>query len=80
MANVVLRGVSERAWQVRNNVKVAAGDSVQREERDLPRHQLVGRFPNTAVGQSMHFAGRPWEVVCHFTAGGSRSIRDLGRE
>ena len=72
MANVVLRGVSERAWQVRNNVKVVDGrlPATGRNEICLGR-KLVGRFPNTAVGQSMHFAGRPWEVVCHFTAGGS---------
>jgi ABC-type lipoprotein release transport system permease subunit len=72
MANVVLRGVSERAWQVRNNVQLADGrlPASGRNEICLGR-KLVGRFPNTAVGQSMHFAGRPWEVVCHFTAGGS---------
>lgn len=72
MANVVLRGVSERAWEVRNNVKVAEGrvPASGRNEICLGK-KLAGRFPNTAVGQSMHFAGRPWEVVCHFTAGGS---------
>ena len=72
MANVVLRGVSERVWQVRNNVKVAEGrlPATGKNEICLGK-KLVGRFPNTAVGQSMHFAGRPWEVVCHFTAGGS---------
>ncbi len=72
MANVVLRGVSERAWQVRNNVKVVAGRRPSSGKNEICLGtKLVGRFPNTAVGQSMHFAGRPWEVVCHFTAGGS---------
>jgi ABC-type lipoprotein release transport system permease subunit len=72
MANVVLRGVSERAWQVRNNVKVVAGRLPSSGKNEICLgNKLVGRFPNTAVGQSMHFAGRPWEVVCHFTAGGS---------
>jgi len=72
MANVVLRGVSERAWQVRNNVKVLAGRLPSSGKNEICLGtKLVGRFPNTAVGQSMHFAGRPWEVVCHFTAGGS---------
>ena len=72
MANVVLRGVSERAWQVRNNVKVVAGRLPSSGKNEICLGtKLVGRFPNTAVGQSMHFAGRPWEVVCHFTAGGS---------
>jgi len=72
MANVVLRGVSERAWQVRNNVKVVAGRLPSSGKNEICLgNKLAGRFPNTAVGQSMHFAGRPWEVVCHFTAGGS---------
>ena len=72
MANVVFRGVSERAWQVRNNVKVAEGRVPSSGKNEIcVGNKLVGRFPNTGVGQSMHFAGRPWEVVCHFTAGGS---------
>lgn len=72
MANVVLRGVSERAWQVRNNVKVIEGRLPASGKNEICLgNKLVGRFPNTTVGQSMHFAGRPWEVVCRFTAGGS---------
>jgi ABC-type antimicrobial peptide transport system permease subunit len=31
----------------------------------------VGRFPDTGLGETMHFAGRPWKVTCHFAAGGS---------
>ncbi len=72
MANVVLRGVSEQAWQVRQNLKMVEGRRPASGKNELCLGaKLVGRFPNTAVGQSMHFAGRPWEVVCHFTAGGS---------
>jgi len=72
MANVVVRGVSEAAWQVRSNVVVTEGrkPSAGKSEVCVGR-KLVGRFPNTAVGQSMFFAGRPWEVTCHFSAGGS---------
>jgi len=72
MANVVVRGVGLEAWQVRSNVRVAEGrlPASGRNEICLGT-KLVGRFPNTGIGQSMHFAGRPWEVVCHFTAGGS---------
>lgn len=72
MANVVLRGVEAEAWQVRANVKVVEGRVPASAQNELCLGtKLVGRFPNTAVGQSMTFAGRPWEVVCHFTAGGS---------
>lgn len=72
MANVVIRGVGPEAWQVRRGVQVAEGrlPATGRNEICLGR-KLVGRFPHTAIGDSMRFAGRPWEVVCHFTAGGS---------
>ena len=72
MANVVLRGVDAEAWKVRSNVKLTQGRLPASGQNELCLGaKLVGRFPNTAVGQSMTFAGRPWEVVCHFTAGGS---------
>ena len=72
MANVVLRGVDAEAWKVRANLKVAEGRLPASGKNEICLGaKLVGRFPNTAVGQSMTFAGRPWEVVCHFTAGGS---------
>lgn len=72
MANVVIRGVGPEAWQVRQNLQVVEGRRPEtgRNEICLGR-KLVGRFPHTAVGDSMRLAGRPWEVVCHFTAGGS---------
>jgi putative ABC transport system permease protein len=72
MANVVLRGVSAQAWQVRSNLTILEGRQPASGRNEICLgNRLVGRFLNTAVGQSMQFAGRPWEVVCHFTAGGS---------
>jgi len=72
MANVVLRGVSEQAWQVRSNLQVVEGRRPASGKNEVcVGTKLVGRFPNTAIGESMRFAGRPWEVVCHFAAGGS---------
>ncbi len=81
MANVVVRGVSEAAWLVRSNVVVTEGrkPSPGRNEICVGR-KLVGRFPHTAIGQSMFFAGRPWEVTCHFTAGGSAFESELWGE
>ena len=72
VANVVARGISGRAWDVRHNVRVTAGRPPQsgRSEVCLGK-KLVGRYPNTAVGDRMRFAGRTWEVTCHFEAGGS---------
>ncbi len=72
LANVVVRGVSDAAWQVRNNVVVLAGNrpATGRNEVCIGK-RLVGRFPNTGIGETMHFAGRPWTVTCHFAAAGS---------
>jgi ABC-type lipoprotein release transport system permease subunit len=64
--------VSEQAWQVRSNVALTEGTrpATGRNEVCVGK-RLVGRFPNTGVGRTMHFAGRPWTVTCHFAAGGS---------
>ncbi len=72
MANVVVRGVSERVWEVRANVAVSEGRKPETGRREICVGQkLVGRFPNTAVGESIRIAGSQWDVVCHFTAKGS---------
>jgi ABC-type lipoprotein release transport system permease subunit len=34
-------------------------------------NKLIGRFPGTALGESIRIAGAAWEVTCHFTADGS---------
>jgi ABC-type lipoprotein release transport system permease subunit len=72
LANVVVRGVSERVWDVRANVAVIAGHRPQsgRPEVCIGK-RLVDRFPNTGVGESLRIAGREWTVVCHFAARGS---------
>jgi len=33
--------------------------------------KMAGRFNHTAVGETLRFAGRPWTVVCRFSANGS---------
>ncbi|HVT40118.1 MAG TPA: FtsX-like permease family protein [Gemmatimonadaceae bacterium] len=72
IANVVARGVSDRAFEVRRNIVVTEGRRFQSGKSEICVGQkLVGRFQNTAVGQTMRFAGRDWTVVCHFTAAGS---------
>lgn len=72
IANVVARGVSDQVWQVRKNVAITAG---QRPASGRPEvcvgSRLTQRFPHTHVGETLHFAGRDWNVVCNFTAAGS---------
>ena len=72
MANVVVRGVSQKALQVRKDIQIKAG----RTFRSGAREVIVGtayaqRFPNSAVGQTVRFAEQDWTVVGQFTAGGS---------
>lgn len=72
LANVVVRGVSEQAWKVRANVNVTEGTLPASGKNEVcVGKRLVGRFPDTGVGQTMTFAGRPWTVTCHFAAAGS---------
>lgn len=72
VANVVVRGVSDEAWQVRAKLKVTEGRRPEVGKNEVCLGQkLSGRFPHTEVGQSLRFAGRDWLVACHFTAGGS---------
>jgi len=72
LANVVVRGVSEQAWRVRANVAVYEGTRPSTGKNEIcVGKRLVGRFPGTGLGETMHFAGRPWMVTCHFAAAGS---------
>ena len=72
LANVVVRGVSEQAWQVRNNVTLLEGTRPAAGKNEICiGRRLAGRFPNTGIGQTLRFAGRPWTVTCHFAAAGS---------
>jgi ABC-type lipoprotein release transport system permease subunit len=72
LANVVLRGVSDQVWQVRANVRITQGQRPSGGRNDVcVGKRLVGRFPNTTVGETIRFAGRSWNVVCNFSAGGS---------
>ena len=72
MANVVARGVSEAAFTVRRNIRIAAGRRFNSGRSEIIVGQkLAGRVGHSAVGDTMRFAGRDWVVVGHFTAGGS---------
>ena len=72
LANVVVRGVSEKAWEVRNGVTVTAGRRPESGRTEVCiGARLVGRFPNTGMGESIRFGGRNWTVTCHFAARGS---------
>jgi ABC-type lipoprotein release transport system permease subunit len=72
LANVVVRGISDKAWEVRANVRITDGRRPQSGRAEVcVGSKLVDRFGGTAVGEKLRFAGRNWDVVCHFSAGGS---------
>lgn len=72
VANVVARGVSDRAFDVRKNIKVVEGRRFGSGQSELCiGSKLAGRFANVNVGETLRFANRDWKVVCRFTADGS---------
>ena len=72
LANVVVRGVSPQALQVRKGIEVTAGRAFTPGAAEIMiGSKIVGRFPNTSVGDRMSIGGREWTVVGHFAADGS---------
>ena len=72
IANVVVRGISERAWEVRQGVVVTNGHKpVTGRAEVCVGAKIAGRFRGANVGDKLRFAGRDWDVVCQFTADGS---------
>jgi hypothetical protein len=65
IANVVARGVSDKAWDVRRNVRIIEG------RRFASGQSEICRFANVNVGDVLRFSNRDWKVVCRFTAEGS---------
>lgn len=71
IANVVMRGVSDRAFEVRKNIQVTGRKFGSGQSEICVGDKLVPRFKNTAIGDKIRFGGREWTVVCHFSAAGS---------
>ncbi len=69
-ANVELRGVGERAWDLRPRLQLVAGRRFTPGMREL----IVGKraqeqFAGVAVGSTLKLNGQLWKVVGEFTAG-----------
>ena len=72
VANVVLRGVSDKAFEVRRNIKVIEGRRFASGQSEIcVGSKLKGRFNSVNVGDVLRFSNRNWNVVCRFTAEGS---------
>ena len=72
IGNVVARGVSARAFQVRKGVHVVTGRMFASGASEIiVGKRIAERFANMSVGDSLEFGGRKWAVVGHFEADGS---------
>ena len=71
-ANVELRGVGERAWELHPNVRIVEGRKFSPGLREL----IVGKgaaqqFSGTDVGSTLKLNGQVWQLVGRFEAGDS---------
>lgn len=81
VANVVVRGVSEQAWSVRHNLQVLVGTKPRSGRLEIcVGRKLLGRFDHLEIGATLRFAGRDWNVACHFSAGGSAFESEIWAE
>jgi ABC-type lipoprotein release transport system permease subunit len=71
IANVVIRGVSQKAFEVRKNIKIVGRPFASGQSEVCVGEKMAPRYRNTALGAKLRFAGRDWTVVCHFSAAGS---------
>jgi putative ABC transport system permease protein len=72
VANVVARGVSDKAFELRRNIKIVEGRRFTSGQSEVcVGAKLAGRFANVNVGDVLRFSNRNWNVVCRFTADGS---------
>ena len=72
IGNVVARGVTERAFDVRKGIRITEGRSFTSGASEIIiGRRIAQRFRNMQVGDSLEVAGRKWAVVGHFEADGS---------
>jgi putative ABC transport system permease protein len=68
-ANVPLRGVGPRAFEIRNTLKFVEGRRVAPGMREINvGQQAVNRFKGLSLGSDVRFGGSTWKVVGVFTA------------
>jgi putative ABC transport system permease protein len=71
-ANVQVRGVSPKALQVRDNVKIISGRMFEPGLNELVAGRYVaGTYSGLELGNTVKFGGGTWTVVGVFDAGGS---------
>lgn len=70
--NVVARGVTDKAFEVRRGIRITEGRRFSSGASEIiVGRQIATRYLNLGVGDSVEFGGRKWAVVGHFEADGS---------
>lgn len=77
-ANVPLRGVSEKAFTIRRNIKIVEGRMYEPGRNELVAGRgAASQFGGVEVGKSLKFGQHTWTVVGIFDAGGTFSDSEL---
>ena len=73
-ANVEVRGVGERAWELRPNLKIIAGRKFQPGLRELIAGKgAAAQFKDLDVGSTLKLNGQVWTIVGTFDSGDSHN-------
>ncbi|MDB6088594.1 MAG: FtsX-like permease family protein [Gammaproteobacteria bacterium] len=73
-ANVEIRGIGERAWDLRPNVQIVAGRRFVPGLRELIAGKgASGQFKNLDVGSTLKLNGQVWTIVGEFDSGDSHN-------
>jgi putative ABC transport system permease protein len=77
-ANVPLRGVTPRAFQVHTNVKIVEGRAFEPGRNEIVAGRAASRqFTNLTVGSAVKWGENQWQVVGIFEDGGSAAESEL---
>jgi putative ABC transport system permease protein len=69
---VVARGVNLEAFEVRRNIRITEGRPfASGRDEVIIGSAIAPLLARSAVGDTIHFAGRGWLVAGHFSSGGS---------
>lgn len=78
-ANVEVRGVGERAWELRPNVRMIAGRKFKSGLRELIAGKAaVEQFKGLEIGSTLKLSGQIWTVVGQFDSGDSHNSEVWG--
>lgn len=77
-ANLIVRGVSDAAFELRNNFKIVAGRMFRTGVHEvITSRAIAARFKGAGLGETMKLFGKPFQVVGTFEASGSAAESEV---